>query len=862
MHSCAGRRLHQRSERDANPPALLPLPYPPRTPTPTPPPPPPPFSPPLAFRHLSPSPRWSSWVAASIRDNAFAPALASAAISDAVAASTATIAPDRPALSALLSLWDHDTHTFRLPGGPATFSLEDALVLSGLPPSGAPLDRPLTPEEADLRVRLVVEKEKIKELHPCARAARRVSAEVWLEWFEGGIRPGEDDELRLLGFLAYWLAFFVTPKLRSRAGELPERVFALAARLSLGERIALGPSMVANLYSDMDKIVTSTVAEGSSGRMDVWAPLWPLQVWIWERYKQLRPPPLKAPPFPISSVRVLHWGRRKKTSLPDVALQILQDESCFDWRPYLYNSMKWIEPKWFNEDTVLVSCTGSDKPEWLADYIAIISETVFTGWYGDDIDSTELYNPQLVARQFGYDQVVPVSIATEYASLRNEVWIPSVGRHGMASDDYVAWCRNGRTGRHQDADQHDCLVAQGPGNGASSLPLSSNKKNVVEAALDQSDEGATCESNTYIGKGRLAQNGNGTQVDETNVTVLDLCASDQACNTTMVGQKKKKKRPDKFAEDRASKKNKTMVQNNSQSNILQQDGQKYSSIQYLNANSKRCDTLSQLESDDDCILLEPDGKEYEVINLDDEEQSAPDPEYPDRQLVLKLDEFVHSGLLSQWEESSDEDEGDGRKRETLKSSCEDPYSVAVMREYPLYFEFIPQKPHYRGFVKHDEVLGDLAYSGLWFLLVALTKEVLKTSCDTDVSEIAYLMKKAKNLEQLGFNVKHLIARLNEPQIRLNRLQYSREKLEGAQKKEQDAKGVESLSSHLSKLKHNIQKMERHLDEKKQASISSVHDKLNEGIDLVSLEKEVEAAEKYCQAMKDEVASMRMNYSDI
>jgi hypothetical protein len=312
-------------------------------------------------------------------------------------------------------------------------------------------------------------------------------------------------------------------------------------------------------------------------------------------------------------------------------------------------------------------------------------------------------------------------------------------------------------------------------------------------SLDQSYKGTTRESSSYIAKGQVAQNGNGTQGGETNATVLDLCASDQACNTTMVGQKKTKKRPDKFAEDRASKKNKTMVQNNSQSNILQQDGQKYSSIQYLNANSKRCDTLSQLESDDDCILLEPDGKEYEVINLDDEEQSAPDPEYPDRQLVLKLDEFVHSGLLSQWEESSDEDEGDGRKRETLKSSCEDPYSVAVMREYPLYFEFIPQKPHYRGFVKHDEVLGDLAYSGLWFLLVALTKEVLKTSCDTDVSEIAYLMKKAKNLEQLGFNVKHLIARLNEPQIRLNRLQYSREKLEGAQKKEQDAKGVESLS---------------------------------------------------------------------
>ncbi|KAK3136494.1 hypothetical protein QOZ80_5BG0436550 [Eleusine coracana subsp. coracana] len=848
MHNSSGRRLHQCGECDPKPPALLPLPLPLRTPIP----PPPPSSPPLpvpllTVRHLSPCPRWSSWVAAALRDSAFAPALASAAISDAVAASTAAIVLDRSALSALLSLWDPRTHVFRLPGGPATFSLEDALVLAGLPPSGAPLDRALTPEEEDLRIRLVIEKEKIRELHPCARAARRVSAEVWLEWFEGGIRPGEDDELRRLGFFAYWLAFLVTPRLRHRAGELPDRVFALAARLSLGERIALGPAMVANLYADMDKIVASVAAEGSTSRVDVWAPFSLLQVWMWERYKQLRPPPLKAPPFPISSVRALHWSRRKLTSTQEEALWILQDEACFDRRPYLYNSSKWMEPKWFSQDTFLVSCTGKDKPEWFADYIAVISQTVLTGWYGDDMDSSVSYNPQLVARQFGYDQVAPVSSANDFASMGNEVWIPSVGRHGMASDDFVSWYRNRQFDSYQDSEWREAVK-----NVASLLPLSSNKKNVLEeAAVNQSDGCIAQERNKYIGEGQLAHV-KGTQGDETNVIVLGLCA----CN--YVDQKKEKKRRDNFAEDCSSKKNKTMVRNNFKNSILQ-EVQKYSSIQEdLNPS---CDALPQLNSDDDCIVLEPCDKQCDVVNLDDEEQSPLDPEFHDRQLILELDEFVGSGLLSQWEASSDEEEGDGGKRATLKISCKDPYAEAAMREYPLFFEFIPQNPHYRGFVK-DQVLGDLAYSGLWFLLISLVKDVVNTSCDTDVSDIAYLMKRAKHLEQLGFNVKHLTARLMEPQIRLKRLQDSMKKLEDARKKEQDAKGVTSLSCHLSKLKQNIQKMERHLDENRQASNSSACDKLNEGIDLVSLEKEVEAAEKFCQAMKDEVASMRTNYSDI
>jgi hypothetical protein len=157
----------------------------------------------------------------------------------------------------------------------------------------------------------------------------------------------------------------------------------------------------------------------------------------------------------------------------------------------------------------------------------------------------------------------------------------------------------------------------------------------------------------------------------------------------------------------------------------------------------------------------------------------------------------------------------------------------------------------------DDTLRDLACSGMWFLLVGLAREVLKTSCDTDASEVAYLMKKAQKLEQNGFNVKHFIARLKEPQTLLRRLQDSMTRLEDARTKEQESKGVKSLSSHLSTLKHNILTMERRLDEKKKARSASVHDESSEGLDLASLEKEVEAAEMCCQAMKDAVAAMRL-----
>uniref|UniRef100_A0ACD5Y529 Uncharacterized protein n=1 Tax=Avena sativa TaxID=4498 RepID=A0ACD5Y529_AVESA len=806
-------------------PSLLHIAIPPHAPTPPPlcPSSPPQPVPPLSFRHLSPCARWSAWVAAALSDPGFAPVLRSAAISDAVAASTAAVILDRHALSALLSLWHPDSHTFSLPAGPATFSLEDALVLAGLPPSGAPLDRLLTPTEEDIRTRLVVEKEKIKELHPCARKARRVSAELWLEWFDSRIRPGEDDELRRLGFLAYWLAFFVTPRLSSKGCELPDCVFALAARLSLGERIAVGPAVVANLYAEMDRIITSRVEEGVSGRVDVWAPLWLLQVWMWERYNCLRPPELRAPEFPVSNVRVLYWTRRRRKTTEEESLRVLQEEDCFEWRPYLHNLLNWTEPEWFSKETVLVSSIGKHTPEWLEDYIAIIRQAVLTGLYGDGMGTSAMYNPHIAARQLGYDQDVPFPIVHGFKSKGIKVWVPGTCRRGIASKEYVAWL-NGQFVRRQEADQ---FVRSQKENCASSFQLNSRDMDCSATVVKR--------KNGKKRRDTLSENGDMNKKSKVSCKECHLQVYDDGPSVVSCAEKKS----------------------------LQFDGKKYCGLQKdPNSYINNQDETTELENDDECIVIKSRDKKCEVINLDDdEEQSICDPGDNDGQLVLELEEFVRCGLFSQWEESSDEDEGGGRKQQMLKNSNIDPYAEAAMREYPLFFVLIPQRPHYRGLANKDDSLRDLACSGMWLLLVGLAKEVLKTSCDTDPSDVAYLMKKARRLEQNGFNVNHFIARLKEPQTRLRKLQDSRARLEDARTKEQESKGVKSLSSHLSNLKHNILTMERDLDEKKQACGASVHNELNEGIDLVSLEKKVEAAEKDCQAMKDEVAAMRLKYTD-
>ena len=186
----------------------------------------------------------------------------------------------------------------------------------------------------------------------------------------------------------------------------------------------------------MDRIVTSGVA---GGREDVWAPLWLLQAWMWERYDRLRPPELRAPEFPVSNVRVLFWARRRRKTTHEESLRVLQKEdNCFEWRPYLHNSLNWTEPEWFSKETVLVSSRGKDKPEWLEDYLAIIRQAALTGLCGDGMYNTAMYNPHIVARQLGYDQDVPFPIVHGFDSKGIEVWIPGICRRGLASKEYVA----------------------------------------------------------------------------------------------------------------------------------------------------------------------------------------------------------------------------------------------------------------------------------------------------------------------------------------------------------------------------------------------------------------------------------------
>nr|CAD1818988.1 unnamed protein product [Ananas comosus var. bracteatus] len=148
----------------------------------------------------------------------------------------------------------------------------------------------------------------------------------------------------------------------------------------------------------------------------------------------------------------------------------------------------------------------------------------------------------------------------------------------------------------------------------------------------------------------------------------------------------------------------------------------------------------------------------------------------------------------------------------------------------------------------EDVRRDV-YLAKWYRLVELMRLALKTSWDTDPLEIEKLLREARKLEQFGFNVRHLIARLREPQARVERLEKARRRLEEAQRTEKEATDVKALSSHISELESKLRSIEKKLDESRQAIGLIQQDKLKRPINMEYLKREVEVAEENLRAMK-------------
>ncbi|XP_020095096.1 uncharacterized protein LOC109714800 [Ananas comosus] len=685
--------------------------------------------------------------------------------------------PDH-ALSALLPFWSPATSSFLLPFAEASFTLEDAHALSSLPLSGSPLLRPLSPSEHRLRLRLLVEREKILHLHPAALRSRRVPSPLWLRWF---LHLADDPELRHLGFLAYWLTLLVLPLSPRR--EIPARAFAIAARLSAGDRIALAQIATANVYRDLNRIA-SAIRAGRGGRVEVSAaPFGLLQAWVWERFASLRPPPPRNLVYPLSRARIVRWSKRRRVTTTEEALRVFRDGRCFVWRPYSENGGNWKEPDWYSCEPEVIH-VEKGAPDWFPDFLAVVSPSTLVGFFGDGLISSEEYRPYRVARQFGYDQAVPESSKKMHALGLDgsKIYVPSITRCGETSADYIPWWN-----KFIETCQKEDAACKSRSNG-------SDKRKGHEEENERENIGSVTKE--------LKEN-DGNRVDH------------------MVPKHSVKRRKSETVE-------------------FKREAEKE------NIN---------LDFDVEFNVRTPSvpDKRSEVVIIDDSEEESADCEGEDqsRRLVEELEEFVRRGLLTEWEPSSPEadEKSSGRDKTTTKRA--DPYGSEAIRMYPRFFELIPQDPHYRGLLSSsvgEDVRRDV-YLAKWYRLVELMRLALKTSWDTDPLEIEKLLREARKLEQFGFNVRHLIARLREPQARVERLEKARRRLEEAQRTEKEARDVKALSSHISELESKLRSIEKKLDESRQAIGLIQQDKLKRPINMEYLKREVEVAEENLRAMK-------------
>ncbi|VAH46729.1 unnamed protein product [Triticum turgidum subsp. durum] len=200
-------------------------------------------------------------------------------------------------------------------------------------------------------------------------------------------------------FLALWLTRFVLPG--HPESTMRQSLFPLAVRMARGDHVAIGPAVLASLYRDLREMKTYLVAAGATGGnaellspLSVHAPLYILQLWMWERFPVLwdgKPNLIKD-----GEPRAASWHDVSKKMNPMMIREVLNSGRNFLWRPYTSSEQAckdhsgWVRGSDINEDEELISLA----------HCLHACELV-------GMDCIEQYLPHRVAMQFGLDQDVP-----------------------------------------------------------------------------------------------------------------------------------------------------------------------------------------------------------------------------------------------------------------------------------------------------------------------------------------------------------------------------------------------------------------------------------------------------------------------
>ncbi|XP_074310965.1 uncharacterized protein LOC141646881 isoform X1 [Silene latifolia] len=323
-----------------------------------------------------------------------------AGIFDAIKGSTYHIDKVRDLIFSLVERWCPETNTFVFPWGEATVTLEDVYVLGGFSPLGiSVLSKSSFGKDEEF-----VENELIKINKTFMEVDSYVSHLRWQEYFKGC----GDPKMEHAGFLCLWLSRHVFPS-RTHMVITPA-VFAMAARISCGAKLAFGPAVLASVYGDLTLLKSKILVRESCHGLKLTSPLHLVQVWACERFPSLGPVPRM---INCGETRLARWvshARKLYHNIDGIGMCLDSSRQTFRWRPYTMSVANWPLPRFYVNAGKWVDAASHE--DW-----KLFSRCLLVGQlFG--LNCVEEYNPHRVALQFGFDQDIPESIDRSKASCK------------------------------------------------------------------------------------------------------------------------------------------------------------------------------------------------------------------------------------------------------------------------------------------------------------------------------------------------------------------------------------------------------------------------------------------------------------
>ncbi|KAM7278282.1 hypothetical protein ACFE04_005416 [Oxalis oulophora] len=408
-----------------------------------------------------PQAKWQDWIDKSA--GKYAHLWNQTGICDSIMASMYHVPFNRDLILAFVQFWCPETNTFVFPWGEATITLEDVMILGGFPVLGKAVTKILgeTGEIDRAMNRKRIELTKTK--------ARKASHSAWIDHFmeiTNNNNEGETD-LEHVAFLSLWLSRYVFP-----SQIINKNVFPIAAELSKGAEVSLGPAVLAGLYSMLSSLKTR------SSQVFLARPFQLVQLWVFERFPMLGPKFLN--PLKPGEPRIARFHELKQTINLELIKSTIESVKDFIWRPYSANLTNWRHLAYYRETKHVFFDFLSFEDNELLSFVQCVTVSELEG-----LGVREKYLPHRVAMQFGMDQDLPGDFPTgcPTGSRKNlRFFIPSMHFEAGVSLEYFNWWKESVQSKHGDQKSlkdtsKDTNLKRGTDHPDIQLPLSLIKNN-------------------------------------------------------------------------------------------------------------------------------------------------------------------------------------------------------------------------------------------------------------------------------------------------------------------------------------------------------------------------------------------------